>query len=144
MVWIRKNQEESLDRSPIGTKGMHALYSIHDANDAQGLPANQVHLAFLTRLRMGQRSGRERRDHSEKSPEIRENYKWKSIGINEPKAYPDPLTHRLPSPTLPILTYPTESPLLSEHSLPRPLPPSKYISTYLVLACFIRVAILGL
>lgn len=104
MVWIRQNQEERLDRSPIGTKGMHALYSIHDANDAQGLPANQVHLAFLTRLRMGQRSERERRDHSEKSPEIRENYKWKSIGINEPKAYPDPLTHRPPSPELPILT----------------------------------------
>lgn len=144
MVWIRKNQEESLDKSPIGTKGMHALYSIHDGNDAQGLPANQVHSAFLARLRVGQRSGHERRDHGEKSPEIREKYTWKSIGINEPKAYPDPPTHRPPSPDLPILTYPIDSPLLSEYSLPRPLPPSKYTSTHLVLACFIRVAILGL
>ena len=71
---------------------MHALYSIHDGNDAQGLPANQVHLAFLTRLSMGQRSGRERSDHSEKSSEIREKYKFPVIMLTAKTEYMDKIT----------------------------------------------------
>lgn len=53
MVGIRRKQEERLDWGPTSAKGVDALYSIHDGDDAQGLPANQVHMAFLLQTENG-------------------------------------------------------------------------------------------
>lgn len=47
LVGVRWNQEECWDWEPTSAKSVDALYSIHDGNDAKGLPANQVHSAFL-------------------------------------------------------------------------------------------------
>lgn len=52
-VCIRRNQEESLDWGPTSTKGVDARHSIHDGNDAECLPANQVHSAFFLQAENG-------------------------------------------------------------------------------------------
>lgn len=50
---VRWNQEGYQDWEPTSAKSVDALYSIHDGNDAEGLPANQVHSAFLLQAENG-------------------------------------------------------------------------------------------
>lgn len=97
---------------------------------------------FFSRLRMGQRSGHGRRHHSEKRPGIRERCTWQSTGVNQQKACYDPPPCR--SVPVNMLTYLVESPLLSGYSPSTPPPPFQNIFTHLLLACFIRAAILVL
>lgn len=42
-----------MDWGPTSTKRVDALHSIHDGNDAKGLPANQVYSAFLLQAENG-------------------------------------------------------------------------------------------
>lgn len=100
---------------------------------------------FFSRLRTGQRSGHERRDHNEKRPGIRERCIRQSTGVNQQEGSPSTMQTCSPhsvdvtcrvSATLGTFLVHTISPLQT--------PPPSPLSTHLVLACFIRAAILGL